>query len=677
MNTPSRLDKPETTGNRPEDCCDNLRQHYRNCPFAYQSLDIGGNLIEVNRAWLDLFGYTREEIIGKPFAEILLPDWQELFRKNFELIGLVAETAEGELRALRQDGADISISYHGWKVGGSEIATHWFIRDTTRRKRPEERLEAKLDQQEQDKHIRAFSGDQLLDNLARLVPGVIYQYRLYPDGRSAFPYSSPGMNLIYEVKPEEVREDATPVFGRLHPEDHDRVAEAIFASANTLETFYCEFRVILPRQGLRWRWSQAQPQRTEDGGTLWHGIILDVTERKQAEEERKRLTDQLQQAQKMEAIGTLAGGIAHDFNNILSAILGYAELAHDQSPAGSHLADDIEQILKAGNRAKELVSQILAFSRRGKSDLIVLKPVSIIKEAVKLLRASLPTTISIKEEIDQEAGAILADPSHIHQILMNLCTNAFHAMEMNGGTLTVSLQNVTVSDANQGKRLQVRPGEYLQLSVRDTGEGISPAIREKIFDPYFTTKEVGKGTGMGLAMVHGIVKSYGGFITYDSRLGEGTVFHVGLPAVRDLPPEESEASEPVSAGKGHILFIDDEKMLAKMGKSMLERLGYRVTARTNSLEALNDFLDDPDRFDLVVTDQTMPGMTGADLARRMLRLRPEMPIILCTGYSNLITEDKAKSIGIKGFATKPLSMKSLTALIRRVLDEKTPHPPKG
>ncbi len=512
-----------------------------------------------------------------------------------------------------------------------------------------------------------IENNELLNNLARQVPGVIYQYRLYPDGRSAFPYASPGMNSIYEVTPEEVKEDATPVFSRLHPDDHDRVAGSILESAQTLETFHCEFRVILPLQGLRWRWSQAQPQRMEDGSTLWHGIISDITERKRAEEEKKNLIVRLHQAQKMEAIGTLAGGIAHDFNNILGAILGYSEMIKDDCAADSTVVHDIDQVLKAGTRAKELVKQILAFSRQSEADNLPVQPATIITEAIKMLRATLPTTINIEQNIDPDAGSILADPTEIHQILMNLCTNAFHAMENQGGTLTISLQKIKLSEENIGNKKHMKSGDFVQLSIKDTGVGIAPEIRERIFDPYFTTKEVGKGTGMGLAMVHGIVQNYGGSIVCESRLGEGTVFYISLPSVDINVSQGSVSGEKTPGGKEHILLIDDETMLIEMGKAMLERLGYQVTTITNSIDALTAFRNHPERYDLTITDQTMPGMTGVDLARLMLQIRPDMPIILCTGYSNLVSEETAKAIGIKGFVMKPMVKKDIGNLIRKVL----------
>lgn len=384
--------------------------------------------------------------------------------------------------------------------------------------------------------------------------------------------------------------------------------------------------------------------------------------------ERKRLEDRLQQSQKMEAIGTLAGGIAHDFNNILAAILGYAEMAKDDSQPESTVAKDLDKVLEAGNRAKDLVQQILSFSRQNETENIPVQPASIVKEAIKLLRPSIPTTIKINQHITSITCSIFADPTQIHQILMNLCTNAFHAMEETGGKLDISLKEVTLSSEDLVREPNIEPGTFVQLSVCDSGPGITPDIKAKIFDPYFTTKEAGKGTGMGLAIVHGIVKSYGGFISLYSELGEGTAFHVFLPVIEKEVLPEVEVVKQVPVGRDRILFIDDEDILAEMGKEMLERLGYHVTVRSNSIKALETFQNQPDQFDLIITDQTMPGMTGADMARRMIQIRPDIPIILCTGYSTIISEEKAKSMGIKEFALKPLSKKDIAVLIRKVLD---------
>ena len=426
-------------------------------------------------------------------------------------------------------------------------------------------------------------------------------------------------------------------------------------------------------QGHRYTVSVSASPLTDDRDKSLIGVVYvghDITEQKRAEEEKDRLAQRLRQAQKMEAIGTLAGGIAHDFNNILNIILGYADLAMDSTLPDSSIASDLGQVITAGNRAKELVHQILAFSRQSRVERITIRLQSLIKETLKMLRSSLPTTIDIISDLDSNCGAVLIDPTHAHQILMNLCTNAHHAMETTGGILSIAFKGVRIdSDSRQGA-LGLVPGEYAELTVSDTGHGIGPDLIDKIFDPYFTTKEVGKGTGMGLSIIHGIIADCGGAITVESEPGKGTSFHVYLPVIeREGVPLDKDAEETPPRGKERVLFIDDEELLAQMGKEMLERLGYHVTVRQSSLEALSTFQGCPEAFDVIVTDQTMPNMTGADLARRMLQIRPDIPIILCTGYSSLVDQDSAAALGVKEFALKPLTRGRIARLIRKVLDD--------
>jgi len=400
--------------------------------------------------------------------------------------------------------------------------------------------------------------------------------------------------------------------------------------------------------------------------------IRDITEQKQTESEKEKLESHLMQARKMEAIGTLAGGIAHDFNNILGAILGFAEIAKDATPPESIAAKSLKKVIEAGNRAATLIKQILAFSRQTDIERIPLNPAVIVKEALGLLRPSLPSTIAIKLQIATATKNIYANPTQVHQILINLCTNAFHAMEQTGGTLEVTLKDCELTQKDLQQHPEIEPGSFVVLSISDTGTGIDPDIWGRIFDPYFTTKEVGKGTGMGLSIVHGIVASYGGFINGESDHGNGSIFHVFFPAIEEEFGHEVYLTETSPPGTERILLVDDEEMLVEMGKTMLEQLGYAVTVRTSSLEALATFQCQPNDFDAVITDQTMPAMTGLNLARQMLKIRPSLPIILCTGYSNLINQDKAKNYGIKGFAMKPFSKNKIAVLLRQVLDEKLP-----
>jgi nitrogen-specific signal transduction histidine kinase/ActR/RegA family two-component response regulator len=381
---------------------------------------------------------------------------------------------------------------------------------------------------------------------------------------------------------------------------------------------------------------------------------------------QKKLEAQLQQAQKMEAIGTLAGGIAHDFNNILSSVIGYTELALDNEKRGTFQHKNLQQILYSGNRAKDLVKQILTFSRQvdQKQKPIQVKP--IVKEVLKMLRATIPSTVEI-EQIVQSNALVMGDPTQIHQILMNLCANAAHAMEDNGGLLTVRLLDAELDSDFISNHPDLKPGPYINLTVTDTGHGISPDVVKKIFDPFFTTKE--KGTGMGLSVVHGIVRSHGGDIYVYSEPGKGSTFKVCLPVIESRFKPEERAESPIPKGTERILFIDDEPAIMKLGKQTLESLGYDVVARNSSIEALELFKKKKDRFDLVITDMTMPNMTGEKLSEKLMQIRPDIPVILCTGFSSMIDEQKALDMGIRAFISKPILKREIAEAIRKVLDE--------
>jgi PAS domain S-box-containing protein len=383
--------------------------------------------------------------------------------------------------------------------------------------------------------------------------------------------------------------------------------------------------------------------------------------------QEKVLEAQLQQAHRMQSIGTLAGGIAHDFNNILSAIIGYTELTVDYLEKGSLPYDNLQEVLEAGNRAKDLINQILTFSRQSEQDLKPLQLKLIVNDVLKLIRATLPSSIEIRTDLKSDA-AILGDPIKIHQILMNLCTNASHAMQEKGGVLSVSLSEVEIDSGFIVKHFDIKSGSYLKLTVGDTGHGMPPSLMEHIFDPFFTTKEKGQGTGMGLSVVHGIVKSHNGTIHAYSEPGEGSTFNVYLPVIERQLEQKIRDEKPIPLGTEHVLFVDDEESLISMGKQLLVSLGYTVTSRINSLEAFELFKSRPHAFDLVITDLTMPNMTGDELASKIMAIRPEIPVILCTGFSTRITEEKAKNMGIKAFIMKPLIKKDIAETLRQVLD---------
>lgn len=384
--------------------------------------------------------------------------------------------------------------------------------------------------------------------------------------------------------------------------------------------------------------------------------------------ENYQLEMQLRQAQKLEALGTLAGGIAHDFNNVLSPIFGYTEMAMEDLSDNQALCSNLKQVLHAATRARELVRQILAFSRQNETQRTPIRMQVILKEALKLMRASLPTTIRITEQIDQGCGPVLADPTNIHQIVMNLCTNASYAMKEQGGELKVVLEEEPVERNSCASAPDLESGRYVVLCVGDTGVGMDDATLQRIFDPYFTTKPVGEGTGMGLAMVHGIAKGCGGAIRVESAPGKGTLFRIYFPRVEiDSASTDTIPVQSIQRGNEHVLLVDDEAQIAFMLKQMLEHLGYQVTVRTSSLEALEAFSAKPDYFDIVITDQTMPNMTGDILAAEVMRLRGDIPVILCTGFSEKITEVRAREKGIRALLTKPVLKQELAAAIRDAL----------
>jgi len=400
-------------------------------------------------------------------------------------------------------------------------------------------------------------------------------------------------------------------------------------------------------------------------------IGRDISERVRIEMEKAHLEIELRQAHKMEAIGTLAGGIAHDFNNILTVIYGYSEMGKRFSQGEGRLAEYLEQISKAAQRAKELVQQILTFSRKSESKLRPMALYPLVREALQLLRSSIPSTIEIVSDLDPECGAILADPTNIQQIIMNLCTNAVHAMEKESGQLGVILSRRKFTNRRLDAGSAPLSGDFVELCVSDTGQGMGEEILEHIFDPYFTTKEVGKGSGMGLSMVHGIVHGLGGVIKVSSSPGKGSVFRVYLPAL-DTPScaeeEESALTDFLPTGKERILFVDDEEAIVDIHKVFWSELGYGVEVFSDSRQALQAFQSAPGRFDLVITDQTMPHLSGTDMSQQMLSIRPDLPIILCTGYSNVVSEQEALDLGIRQFVMKPVRFHELAKMARVVLD---------
>ena len=615
-------------------------------------------------------GYTAEEFNNDPFLwlNMVVEEDQEIVRDHASRILEGENVGAIEHRIRRKDGSVRWVSntpvLHR-DPGGILISYDGVIRDITGHKQAEEALR----ESEQrlkiilhgspistfviDKEHRVIYWNEALEHLSGIktedVVGTCDHWEAFYDSKR------PCMaDLIVDGALEAIPEWYPSKFSK-----SQLINEAYEA---------IDFFPSLKGKGKWLRFTAAVIRNT--AGDLVGAIetLEDITESKQTDEERKKLEAQLMQAQKMEALGTLAGGIAHDFNNILSAIIAYAEGGKHIVPDTDKVRKNIDEILKVSSRARDLVKQILAFSRRTKHEYIQLKLDATVKESLKMLRAILPKTIEIRQNLPAN-GRVMADSTQIHQVVMNLCSNAAHAMGERGGVLEVSLNKVDVHEGAEAFALDLPPGPYLRLSVSDTGHGMTPEVLERIFDPYFTTKEKGRGTGLGLSVVHGIVKSHKGAITCKSMPGEGTTIDIYLPEIEF----KKEAAAPRSGtsclnGTERILFIDDEQILGKAVKEGLRYLGYRVVSRTSSIEALDLFRKHPDQFDLVITDIIMPVMSGDRLAQEMLKIRHNIPVILCTGYSEQLTEEKAKELGAQELIMKPMEIRDLAQTIRKVLD---------
>ncbi|MBD3222814.1 PAS domain-containing protein, partial [bacterium] len=625
-----------------------------------------GELV-LNEAWATMLGHTLAELEPCDYhtwASRVHPDDMPAVRAQVD--ASLAESGrdfEAEFRIRHADGHWVWVLSRGRVMTrdaeGRPLAMFGIHADITARKAAEIAL--------RDSHA-------LLDNLARLIPGVIYQYRLYPDGRSAFPYASPGVDYIYEVTPEQVREDAALVFDRLHPEDLDRVRAAIAESARALDTFQADFRVVLPRRGQRWCWSQAEPRRLEDGSVLWHGIILDVTEHKLAEIEQDRLREQLAQAQKIESVGRLAGGVAHDFNNMLNVILGHAELALARTSDDGALQEHLEQISQSAQRSADLTRQLLAFARKQTATPRVLDLDATVSSMLKMLGRLIGEDIELVWRPGAGPARIHIDPAQVDQILANLCVNARDAIGQRPGKIVIETDHLDLGVAGSTSRPGSSPGEYLMLSVSDDGCGMDDEAMAHIFEPFYTTKAAGEGTGLGLATVYGVVKQNDGFIDVDSEPGRGTTFRICLPrhdeprtATPGTPGELAAAAAPVG-GPETVMIVEDETAILELTAAILERLGYAVITAASPEEAIR-IADAEDRpIDLLITDVIMPEMNGRDLVARIHDRHPGIAHIYMSGYTaDVITHQGVLDDDVD-FVQKPFSSTSLASKVREVLD---------
>lgn len=610
---------------------------------------LDGKMTFLNEAGMNMLGITSGEVTQTHILQVIPDHLQDMVRTELLPTLLRQGDWEGELQYLNLKSGKVT-DVHAMTFTINEPATGVPLYlanvslDISERKKAEKKLE---ESEERYRTVADFTYD--------------WEQWIAPDGK--FLYVSPSCRRVTGYQAQDFIDNPGLFLKMIHPEDYQAVKTHFHDQPDNSDVEHFEFRILRKDGEERWISHSCHPVYNSEGQWLGHRASnRDITD-------KKRLEGQLRQVQKMEAIGTLAGGIAHDFNNILTPILLGAELVQSVIPEENPAQKDLEKVIQAAERAKELVQQILTFSRQGEEERRPLEIIPVVKEVIKLIRASLPSTIEIKLRIEAIADIVTAAPIEIHQIIMNLCTNASHAMREKGGLLEIALINEAIKASDlMGADDLTRPGSYVKLTVRDTGHGMDDRTRERIFDPFFTNKNRGEGTGLGLSVVHGIIESLGGTITVESEIQEGTTFNVYLPCTPRKAIEEPEKQESSPMGSERILFIDDERAIANIYKKILERLGYKVTASDNVVEALNDFREDPGRFDLVVTDLTMPKMTGLELAKEILRLRPDLPIILCTGFSQETAAEEARQIGIQEILFKPIDRLTLAKTIRKLLD---------
>jgi PAS domain S-box-containing protein len=610
---------------------------------------------DLNDSPEDLVGLTAVEVFAKIGKAYLHPD--EAVAHVREIVDR-GQPVKGEQVAMR-GGRELLRDFIPIRIGGRSYGRLWYHTDITERKAMERALQKARDDLEQrviERTEQLAASEKEFRLLAEAMPQIVWITRA--DGWNIY-FNQQWVDYTGLTLEESYGHGWNKPF---HPDDQKRAWDAWQNAVTNNGSYSLECRLRKADGTYRWWLIRGVPVIDEKGETTkWFGTCTDI-------EEFKRVEGQLRQAQKMEALGTLTGGVAHDFNNMLAAIIGFTELVVDHVPKESREAHHLKRVMESSLRGRDLVRQMLTFSRKAEQDKKPLSLSAIVEETVQLIRATTPTTISIKVDILKESGLILADPTQTQQVVMNLCTNAAHAMREKGGTLDIQVSDHAVSKSD-GDPDGIKPGLYTRLTVRDTGTGISQEIVDKIFDPFFTTKKPGEGTGLGLSVVHGIVKQSNGHIAVESKEGKGSAFTVYFPQISGEPESASVGDDEIPTGSERILFVDDEEALVEMGEDILAELGYEVTSRMSSREALALFKADPSRFDLVITDQTMPEMTGVELVKEILALRAHMPIIMCTGFSYLVDADRAKAAGIRAFAMKPLTKREIARTIRKVLDE--------
>lgn len=600
--------------------------------------------IYLNPRYLDIFGYRHaNELLGKSGFGVVHPDDRDAVARRYQKCLDGETTSRGyEFKGICRNGETVYVETSAARaLYRGEPVVIAFVRDLADRRRSEE-----------EQRLLSTAIEQSSESV------------VITDRQGTIQYVNPAFCRISGYEREELLGCNPRILkSGLHDDAFYGALWQTLASADVWRGRFSNRK----KDGTLYEEEASITPVRDSGGRTTHyvGVKRDITDEIQMEK-------RLRQAQKMESIGTLAGGIAHDFNNILFPIIGMAELLLEDLPENGPEHEKTQEILKAGMRGADLVKQILAFSRQSEQKILPIRIQPIFKEVVKLCRSTIPADIRIEHDIRDDCGKVMADPVQVHQVAMNLITNAYHAVEdRQGGIISVELRPTELNDCDLIGTFIV-PGPYAMLTVSDTGCGIDPEVMDKIFEPYFTTKEQGKGTGLGLSVVYGIVKEHGGEIRVRSRVGEGTTFAVYFPVLKDQPEPRGDLTLQTHSPEGgteRILLVDDEEAIVRLEKKMLQRLGYRVSERTGSIDALKAFENNPHGFDLVITDLSMPNMTGDHLARKLISIRPDLPVIICTGFSERFNRENAARFGVKAVLMKPIAQSELARTVRNVLDD--------
>jgi len=620
---------------------------YDFAPVGYLTISDKGLIVEANLTAADMLGVARSFLLKHPFSAFIVHDDQDSYYRYRQNLLDSKERQSCELRIQKKDNSVLEVQLESaisQNIDGDLGQFRVCLTEITQLKNVEGELRKSKEQWE-----------ETFNSITDIITVQDKEMHIVQANKAAHDFFKVAAGGLVGQKCSQVFR------GTSEPCPECPVLETGKTSQN------CSEIIKHTQLDKTFLVSSSAIQDTNGHGQYLVHIAKDITE-------QKRLEEELFQSHKMEAIGTLAGGIAHDFNNILTAILGYSQFVKKEIPAGSPADKDIDMVIQSGLRAAELVKQILSFSRKTDHHLQALTPHPIIKEALQMLRSTLPATIEIKQDIDKECGKIKADPTNIHQIMVNLCSNALHAMDQQKGTLTVRLSRENLETRDVEAYENVAAGSFVVLSVSDTGHGMDTKTMQRVFEPYFTTKKVGEGSGIGLAVIHGIVQDYKGFVKVASTPDQGSTFSVYLPLLEETAAVENDQltsqKDEVSLlqGSGRILVVDDEEMLVRLNKRRLENFGYIVTATTDSEEALEKIGAHPEQFDLLITDQTMPKMSGMELTHEVHKIKPDMPVIMSTGHSDLITKEKALEMGVSKYVAKPIQGNELINAVEELLD---------